>query len=122
MAHFAKLDENNVVIDVVFVNNEDTLDENGNESESCGISFLNDLLGESNWVQTSYNGSFRYNYAQVGGVYDHENEAFIEQKPFDSWVLNTETYTYHPPIPYPDVTKIYSWDEVEQAWVLEQHA
>lgn len=123
MAHFAKIDQNNVVVDVIVVNNEDILDENGNESEQVGIEFLNNLLGEGNWVQTSYNGNFRYNYAEVGGTYDPQADAFIPVKEFASWVLNTETYQWEPPFPYTgDTTKAYYWDEPSQSYVIEQMA
>ncbi len=71
MAHFAELDENNIVLQVTVVNNSDILDENGNESEEIGIQFNKNLLGQdTKWVQTSYNSNFRYKYAGIGDFYD----------------------------------------------------
>lgn len=118
MAHFAKLDENNIVIDVIVVHNNELLDAEGKESEAKGIEFLNGLFGEQKWVQTSYNGSFRKNYACIGGVYDEANNAFIPPKPRQSWVLNQDTFTWQAPIPYPNDGNIYYWDEPTLSWVL----
>lgn len=75
MAHFAQLDENNKVLNVIVVANEDTLDENGNESEAVGIVFCQKLAG-GNWVQTSYNNNFRGKYAGIGDIYDSEEDVF----------------------------------------------
>lgn len=80
MAHFAQLDENNVVQQVIVVNNSELLDENGVEQESKGIQFCQALLGGT-WIQTSYNGNFRKNYAGAGYVYDSQLDAFIPPKP-----------------------------------------
>lgn len=81
MAHFAELDKNSVVLRVIVVSNEMLL-ENGQESEAKGIAFCKQLFGENtNWVQTSYNGSFRKNYAGLGDTYDLSRDAFIRQKP-----------------------------------------
>lgn len=92
MAHFAKLDENNIVVDVNVINNEHLLDENGNENEQIGIDFLiNWSNGYSNWKQTSYNGTFRKNYAGIGYTYDGERDAFIPPKPEEDCILNEET-------------------------------
>jgi hypothetical protein len=76
MAHFAELDENNFVIRVVVVDNERLMDENGVEQESLGIAHLNKLEPGGRWVQTSYNSSFRKNYAGIGAYYDEEKDAF----------------------------------------------
>ena len=78
MAHFAQTDENNLVTTVVFVSNDDILDEAGGESESVGIAFLESLGLGSNWVQTSYNHNFRGRYAGIGFHYDRENDVFVE--------------------------------------------
>lgn len=78
MAHFAQLDENNIVTGVLVVNNEKLIDENGNESEQKGIDFLKGLFGQdTKWVQTSYNGNFRGKYAGIGDWYDEENDKFV---------------------------------------------
>ena len=75
MAHFAKLDENNIVLAVHVVNNE-VITVDGVESEQAGIDFLTDLHGHSSWKQTSYNGSFRGRYAGVGYTYNPTTDAF----------------------------------------------
>lgn len=91
MAHFAELDGNNVVKQVIVVSNNELLDESGNEVEQKGIDFCHNLLG-GRWVQTSYNANFRKNYAGVGFVYDEIRDAFIPPKPDDGeWILNNDT-------------------------------
>ncbi len=76
MAHFAELDDNNVVKRVIVVDNKDTADENGNEVEAIGIAFCQNLLG-GNWIQTSYNGNFRGKYASIGDTYDPIKDEFV---------------------------------------------
>jgi hypothetical protein len=116
MAHFAKLDDNNIVIDVNVVNN-DALDAS-NEEES-GIAFLTEWSGGySNWKQTSYNGTFRKNYCGVGFTYDIERDAFIAPKPYESWTLNEETCQWEAPEPYPDDENVYIWNEDSLSWQL----
>ena len=116
MAHFAKLDSDNIVTQVVVVNN-DILLENGTESEQKGIDFLTGLFGEGIWKQTSYNGSIRKNYAGVGYKYDSAKDAFISPQPFASWTLNETTCTWESPAPMP-TDGIYNWDDANQQWVL----
>ena len=116
MAHFAKLDENNIVIAVHVVNNKVIANEDGTESEAKGILFLNTLHGRATWVQTSYNNNFRKNYACVGYTYDFERNAFIPPRPYMSWLLNEETCQLGAPIIYPDVDNKYTWDEEEENW------
>jgi hypothetical protein len=92
MAHFAELDENNTVKQIIVVHNNELLD-NGVESEAKGIAFCQSLFG-GNWVQTSYNGNIRKNYAGIGFTYDPIRDAFISQKPEchpDDITLNEET-------------------------------
>ena len=116
MAHFAELDSDNKVLRVIVVNNSDILDSNGNESEEVGKQFCVDLLG-GNWIQTSYNRSFRKNFAGVGMTYDEERDAFIYNKPFDSWNLNENTCLWEAPVQKPVDGKRYSWDEDILSWV-----
>ena len=119
MAHFAKLDPNNVVLRVEVINNDILIDqETGKESEALGIAFLVKLYdGYPYWKQTSYNKSFRKNYAGIGFAYDPARDAFIAPKPFLSWHLNEETCQWEAPIPYPTDGKEYEWDEINQSWV-----
>jgi len=116
MAHFAQLDENNVVLQVIVVNNSDCLDANGNESESVGVSFCQSLLG-GNWKQTSYNGNIRKNYAGIGYTYDVARDAFIPSKPYASWLLDETTCLWNSPTPMPQDDKDYRWDETTTSWV-----
>ena len=90
MAHFAKLNENNIVLEVLVVKNEVILDENNNENEQKGIDFLKNVTGHEKWKQTSYNHNFRNCYAGLGYLYDDQNDRFIEPKPFNSWILVNE--------------------------------
>jgi hypothetical protein len=116
MAHFAQLDENNVVLQVIVVNNNELM-ENGDESEAKGIAFCQMLFPGTNWVQTSYNANFRQNYAGIGYTYDATRDAFIAPQPYPSWVLNEDTCQWEAPVPYPNDGKNYQWDESHQAWV-----
>ena len=114
MAHFAKLENNNIVSQVIVVANEELLD-NGVESESKGIAFCENLFGGT-WKQTSYNGSFRKNYAGIGYTYDESRNAFIPPKPYNSWILNESTCTWNSPVPYPIDGQMYTWNEENQSW------
>ena len=116
MAHFAKLDENNVVVDVLVVSNNEIL-VNGVENEAKGIEFLTNLLGHSNWKQTSYNTKFRKNYASIGSTYDAQRDAFIAPKTLASWVLNEDTCQWEYCIPCPTDGKQYYWNEVSLSWL-----
>jgi hypothetical protein len=115
MAHFAKIDENNVVTQVVVVANKDTADADGVEKEHIGAAFLESVLGGT-WKQTSYNGNIRKNYAGIGYTYDADIDAFVPPKPYPSWVLDADAQ-WQAPVPMPDDGKMYSWDEDAQSWV-----
>ena len=115
MAHFAQLDENNVVTQVIVVSNADTADANGVEKESIGVAFCERLFGGT-WKQTSYNGNVRARYAGIGYTYNSGLDAFITPKPFPSWSLNEETTEWEAPVAYP-AEGSYSWDEDGQSWV-----
>lgn len=118
MAHFAKLDNNNTVTDVVVVSNE-TLDPMN--EEASGIAFLTELYdGHSNWKQTSYNGSFRKNFAGPGSRYDIIRDAFISPKPYPSWVFNEDKCIWENSIPYPTDGKPYKWDEETLSYIEYQ--
>ena len=103
MAHFAKLDSNNIVTEVIkaeqdFIN-----------SGRVGDSFL--------WIQTSYNGNFRKQFAQLGGAYDKVNDVFILAKPFASWTLDSD-FDWQPPVAIPsdaDTVPYYFDEDVYQA-------
>lgn len=116
MAHFAQLNDENLVTQVIVVANADTADQDGVENEAIGIEFCTNLLG-GRWVQTSYNANIRKNYAGIGYKYDETLDAFIPPQPFESWTLNEETAQWEAPTPYPDDGKRYSWDEATTSWV-----
>jgi len=133
MAHFAKINESNQVIEVITINNDIITDENGVEQESLGVQFLRDLNNEptANWKQTSYNTvanthtaggiPFRKNYAKVGGTYDPDRDAFIAAKIYSSWTLNEESCSWIAPIPKPTFDEnnpcYFYWDEENQQWI-----
>jgi hypothetical protein len=116
LAHFAKLDENNVVTFVTVGRQED----DGKEAELCA------RTGDV-YKQTSYNTHggvhalggtpLRKNYAGIGYTYDAGRDAFIPPKPYASWVLNETTCLWDAPVAYPDDGKRYSWDEATTSWV-----
>jgi len=125
MAHFCKLDENNIVTQVIVVDNKDITDPfTGQEDEILGVAFCKKLLG-GNWVQTSYNNKIRKRYAGIGYKFDKALDAFLPPKPFPSFVLNSETADWEAPIPQPELTaeeteagSRYEWDEENTAWKL----
>ena len=120
MAHFAQLDDNNVVTQVIVVSNDDTSDSNGVETESIGVAFCQKLLGaETNWKQTSYNNNMRVRYAGIGYSYNASLDAFVTPQPYASWTLDSGTADWVSPLgAAPALTaeeteagKYYSWDE-----------
>jgi hypothetical protein len=137
MAHFAKLNEENIVVQVIKVNNNELIVD-GNESEAQGIKFLNATYKVNNitWKQTSFNTKggvhllggtpFRKNYGGIGYTYDETRDAFIPPKPFNSWVLNETTCLWEEPIPEPELIQsqidngnYYDWNEENQTWDLK---
>jgi hypothetical protein len=112
MAHFAQLNDENVVTQVIVVANAELLD-NGVESESKGIAFCQSLLG-GRWVQTSYNNSIRRRFAGIGFTYDSSADVFVSPQPFPSWSLD-ENHDWQAPTPQPEGR--HYWDETTLAWV-----
>ena len=102
MSHFAKIDNNNIVTEVI-VAEQDFIN-----SGAVGDSFL--------WIQTSYNNNFRKNFAGIGYTYDKTRDAFIPPKPFPSWTLNEDTCLWECPVAYPTDGNMYEWNEETQAW------
>jgi hypothetical protein len=119
MAHFAEIGLDNVVERVIVVNNNELLDSEGVEQESLGSEFCRTLFGGT-WLQTSYNGNMRKNFAGIGYTYDSTRNAFIPPKPFESWTLNEETCQWQAPVAKPDDGNSYNWDEEAGNWVLAQ--
>ena len=118
MAHFAKLDENNVVTQVVVVANKDTSDASGVEKEYIGAAFCERLLGGT-WKQTSYNGNFRKNYAGIGYTFRADIDAFVPPQPYASWTLNETTAQWEAPVAMP-TEGMWRWDEDAGEWVEMQ--
>lgn len=112
MAHYAFLDENNVVTEVIVGIDETELIE-GLDPETWYGNFRGQVC-----KRTSYNSSMRKNYAGVGFTYDATLDAFIPPKPFDSWILDEETCIWNAPMPYPADGFTYFWNELELAWDL----
>jgi len=147
MAHFAKLNDSNVVISCEVVADADTQDGSGNEVESVGVTFLTGIHGYTNWKKYSRNTlkgkyynvdsngdwtsegdqskAFRKNPAAIGYTYDSSRDAFIPPQPFTSHVLNETTCCWDAPVTYPTVTSgggltyLISWDEANLRWVRE---
>lgn len=115
MSHFAQVIDG--IVQQVIVAEQDFIDSG----------FAGD---PAQWIQTSYNTRgnrhfyggipLRGNYAGPGFIYDKENDVFYEPRPFDSWTLNTSTWTWDPPVPIPDNTKRYYWDEATLSWIEDQ--
>ena len=147
MAHFAKLDANNIVEQVIVVANSDTADSSGAETEAIGVAFCQKLLGAgTNWKQTSYNAGggtgFRGNYAGIGMIYMTgqatlgvgSTDIFINEQPYPSWTLGVNRAQWCPPVNPGDppaltnaeiaAGKYYVWNETNYnsnpatAWVL----
>ena len=117
MAHFAQIDENGTVQQVIVVSNDNCCGGEFPASESCGQAFINQLGLAGTWRQTSYNSNFRKRYAGIGYTYNEENDVFIPPQPFPSWTLDEEFY-WKAPVPYPEEDSEYYWDEENQTWVL----
>jgi len=120
MAHFAQLDENNVVTQVIVVGNDDIKDVHGNELEEIGVAFCKKLFGgDTNWKQTSYNNNMRVRYAGIGYSYNAELDAFVAPQPFASWTLDSDTADWVSPLGDPPTItteerysgKYVVWDE-----------
>jgi hypothetical protein len=121
MAHFAQLDDANIVTNVTVV------DDDNAANEAAGIAFCKALVGvDTNWVQTSYNDNIRFRYAGIGMVYDSANNVFREQQPYPSWTLNTSTWEWDAPAAAPSDEGMdrsgtgrhvyYTWDEASTSW------
>ena len=116
MAHFAQLNEENLVTQVIVVANQDTTDSDGMENEAVGAAFCANLLGGT-WKQTSYNARIRKNYAGIGYKYDATLDAYIPPQPFASWTLDESTAQWKAPVDMPTDGKQYTWDEATTSWV-----
>jgi len=116
MAYFARINQDNVVDFVGRIPNERCLNGDGVEDEAIGKEFCISLWGDGNWLQTSYNGTIRANYAGIDYVYDPDLDVFIPPKPYPSWVFDDINIWWMPPTPYPNDGKAYNWDEKIIGW------
>ena len=119
MAHFAKLNSNNIVEKVIVVSNDIEI------NEQAGIDFINNLYGTNDiWKQTSYNNRIRKNFAGIGYTYDEIRDAFIPPKPFNSWILNEDTCLWESPIDMPtnelEENEYYYWNESIINWEIKK--
>jgi len=113
MAHFAKIGKGNIVEKVLVVSNDVAT------TEQAGIDFLNQTFKTNDiWLQTSYNGNMRKNFANVGFIYDQTKDAFIAPRPFNSWTLNEDTCQWESPVAKPDDGQNYKWNEETKSWDL----
>jgi len=124
MAHFAKLGTGNIVETVISINNSVITDNNGVEQEQLGVDFINKLYNTRDvWKQTSYNRTFRKNYAGIGYQYDQTRDAFIAPKPFNSWTLNEDNCLWEAPVAMPttelEENQYYSWNESIINWEIK---
>jgi hypothetical protein len=111
MAHYAFLDDNNIVTEVIVGIDETELI----EGEAPDVWY--GKFRSQTCVRTSYNGNIRKNYAGIGYTYDEERDAFIPPKPFASWLLDENTCQWEAPVAYPTDGVLYIWDEENQDWV-----
>ena len=146
MSHFAKIDKNNTVTQVIvaeqdFIDgiqeltliSEAVIDEKHNEDDTITRVIVKPAVYKSDWIQTSYNThggvhygqdgeadggvALRKNYASIGYTYDEDKDVFIPSKPYASWILNEDSCLWEAPVARPDDDKVYSWDEDSKAWV-----
>ena len=118
MAYFAKLDDQNVVMEVNVIDDINVNYLPFPASEPIGVQYLTEWSGGyTNWKQTSEIGAYRKHYASPNFTFDATLNAFIPPKPFPSWLLNTELCIWEPPVPYPNDGKNYIWDESILNWV-----
>ena len=114
MAHYAFIDENNIVTEVITgIDETETIE--GLDTETWYGNFRGQVC-----KRTSYNGNIRKNYAGIGMTYDAERDAFIPAKPFESWILNEDTCNWEAPVAYPTDDKSYRWDESTTSWIEVQ--
>ena len=121
MAYFAQIDDDGTVLNVISISNADAPDPAPEHSEPLGQAFIaalavNDPRLEGTWIQTSYSGRIRKQYAGKGMRYDAEADVFISPQPFPSWTLDA-SHDWQPPTPYPTDGNLYRWDEETLSWV-----
>jgi hypothetical protein len=124
MAYFAKLGTGNIIEQVISINNSVITDSNGVEQEKLGVDFINKLYNTRDvWKQTSYNRTFRKNFAGIGYQYDQARDAFVPPKNFNSWILNEDTCIWEAPLAMPTTqledNQYYCWNESIINWEIK---
>jgi len=114
MAHFAQINSDNVVTQVIVVSNDDCGGGTYPSSDAVGAAFCNNLLGGT-WKQTSYNNNFRKRYAGIGYTFNGALDAFVAPKPYPSWTLNEDTADWEAPVERPE-EGMWTWNEATQEW------
>lgn len=117
MAHFARINEDNIVTEVIVVSNDDCAGGTFPDSESAGQAFIASLGLPGTWKQTSYNNNFRKRYAGIGCTFRADLDAFVCPQPYPSWIFQETTCDWEPPVPYPTDGETYAWDEETESWV-----
>lgn len=114
MAHYAELDNNSIVKQVIVIANDKE------STEQQGIAFCNSLYPNTRWIKTSYNGTIRKRFASIGYFYDRIRDAFIPPRPYASWIFDETTLDWKSPVPYPQDNEMYDWDELTQTWKISE--
>jgi hypothetical protein len=120
MAHYARLNSNNIVTYVTPIPNEMITDKSGVEHEEWAFDHLYSTIPDSvgdRWIQTSYHNNFRVRYAGIGYTYNEDLDAFVPPKPYDSWIFNEINADWDPPVSMSDDGNFYTWDENSLSWV-----
>ena len=121
MKYFAKIGLNNKVTAILNVDDSVLKDAGGNEHESLGVAFLEELTGWAIWKETWKDGSQRKHFAGIGFTFDEGRDAFIRPQPHPSWTLNESTCDWDPPESKPAGTPlegyVWTWDEAQQKWI-----
>lgn len=117
MAHFARIDDDGYVLEVIVIGNADAPDPAPSNSEPAGQAFISEILGlPGEWRQTSYSGRFRKQYCGPGDRYDAEADVFVSPQPYPSWNLD-QNHDWQPPVPMPAEGGPWVWDEGNLDWV-----
>ena len=113
MGHFAQLNEDNIVIQVIVLDNNKF-----NDDEETGIQYLKNMFGDNTvWKQTSYNSNLRLNFASIGCEYLEDEDIFRSPQPFPSWSYDFQLNGWIPPVSYPNDNKEYVWNEEAESWI-----
>jgi hypothetical protein len=111
MAHYAEIDDKNIVIRVIVIPNE------AEPTEQAGIDYCHNLFG-GRWLKTSYNNNIRRVFASPGFYYDQLRDEFIPPRPYPSWVFDNASHSWQPPVMPPNDHQLFYWDEYTKTWII----